>query len=198
MEKISDFCTRLEEGLSARNTSAAQLSRDTGISKGTLSQYLKGVFKPKHEALYRMAEVLSVNIQWLEGYDVPMENPYDESALCSLPVFSIGDLSSPLRHEPCTAEYMDCFYVEGDDHLYPAVNVGDLVLIEKVHRPDDSQAVLAAFRQYRGLYIYKLCSQGVMLCCLNPYYPPVSIRGDELSELEIMGRVVLSIRKWNN
>ncbi len=196
MKKISDFRTRLEEALSQRNMRAAQLSRDSGVNKATISQYLKGVYEPKREQLCRMAEVLGVTPEWLEGYDAAQTPDEPPELVCRIPVYGIGALDTPIRYEVCDPIYKDCFYVEADEHFYPAVNAGDLVMLEKYDTLENGHGALIAFRQYMGLYIFKLSSEGAELCCLNGYYPPVAVSSDELSEIKVFGRVILSIRKW--
>ena len=55
----------------------ADLYRETGISKATLSRYLSGQFEPKQIAVNRLAIALDVSEMWLWGCDVPMERPVD-------------------------------------------------------------------------------------------------------------------------
>ncbi len=196
MEKVSDFKTRLEEMLLERGIKAAQLCRDSGVNKTTISQYLKGVYEPKQEQLIKIAEALEVTPQWLDGYDTTKYVSDTPDQICRISVFAIDDLETVLRSEVCDPVYKDCLYVEADDHLYPALNRGDLVLIEKSDLLSDGMAVLASFRRYYGLYICRHCSDGIELCCLNGYYPSIKINREELSELKVLGRVLQSIRKW--
>lgn len=197
MHKVSDFKTRLESILTEHNIRATQLSRDSGVSKPTISQYLKGVYEPKHEQLCRMADALGVNPRWLEGYDAPKYLDEPPESVCRLPVFALSDLETPLRCEVCDPQHGEnCFFVEADDHLYPVVNKGDLVLLEPTDSLLSGQTALIFFREYGGLYIFNTFDSGARLCCLNAYYPPVQVNGDELSELRIHGRVILSIKNW--
>ncbi len=196
MNRISDFRTRLEEMLTERGIRASQLSRDSGVNKATISQYLKGVYEPKREQLCKIADALGVNAEWLEGYDTVKYAGDDPESVCRVCVYSLDNLTDPIRAEVCHPQYGSCFYVEADDHLYPAACRGDLVLISPGERPDNGNAALLSFREYYGLYIYRLCSDGVELCCTNGYYPPVKVRGDELGELNVVGKVIMSIHKW--
>jgi transcriptional regulator with XRE-family HTH domain len=43
------------------------------ISKSTLSEYLKGLYDPKQDKIFMLAQALNVDPVWLMGYDVPME-----------------------------------------------------------------------------------------------------------------------------
>lgn len=71
-----EFKERLQEALKVRNMTAADLSRQSGIDKGSLSNYLKGKFIPKQSKIDAMARALGVSPAWLLGYDVEM-NKFD-------------------------------------------------------------------------------------------------------------------------
>ena len=64
---------RLREALNIRGKTQADLVRETGIDKGSISHYLSGRYEPKQKAIYKLAQALSVNESWLLGYNVPME-----------------------------------------------------------------------------------------------------------------------------
>lgn len=60
-----------------KNTiTAAEVSRRTGISKGTLSKWKHGVSNPKMDKLKLIADLFHVSVEWLAGYNNPNE-PYD-------------------------------------------------------------------------------------------------------------------------
>ena len=67
-----EFKERLQEALQVRNMTAAELSRQSRIDKGSLSNYLKGKFIPKQSKIDAMARALGVSPAWLLGYDVEM------------------------------------------------------------------------------------------------------------------------------
>lgn len=64
---------RLREAMSAANKKQADLVRETGLNRGTISRYLSGEVEPRQEAAYKLALALNVSETWLWGYDVPME-----------------------------------------------------------------------------------------------------------------------------
>ena len=74
VEKAAQFCDRLSEALSLRNTKPAVLSYKTRISESALSHYIAGHYVPKFEKLNKIAYALHVSPEWLQGYDVPMES----------------------------------------------------------------------------------------------------------------------------
>jgi transcriptional regulator with XRE-family HTH domain len=52
---------------------AAELSKRTGISKSSISHYLKGDWKGKQDVIYKIARETDCDEAWLMGADVPME-----------------------------------------------------------------------------------------------------------------------------
>ena len=74
-ERVENVATRLREAMYNAEKTQADLARDTGISKATLSRYLSGQFEPKQNAVSKMAIALNVSEMWLWGCDVPMARP---------------------------------------------------------------------------------------------------------------------------
>ena len=70
---MDKFCNRLNEALSVRQMSAAELSRRLKVDEGTISNYKKGGYEPKQRRLEQISIILNVSIPWLMGADVPME-----------------------------------------------------------------------------------------------------------------------------
>lgn len=63
---------RLKEALEVRRMTAAELSKRSGIGKGSISKYLNGLVVPKQSAIGEMARALMVSPAWLMGYEVSM------------------------------------------------------------------------------------------------------------------------------
>lgn len=70
MEKVEAFSERLRTALQEKGLSASDLSKLTSIDRSLLSKYLHGTKNPKIENIRRMASVLYVSPEWLEGYNV--------------------------------------------------------------------------------------------------------------------------------
>lgn len=64
---------RIAEALELRGWKAVELCEKTGISKSSLSHWIKQEWQPKQKPLMAMAMALDVSELWLAGYDVPME-----------------------------------------------------------------------------------------------------------------------------
>ena len=74
-ERVENVASRLREAMYKAEKTQADLSRETGISKATLSRYLSGQFEPKQNAISKLAAALNVAEFWLWGCDVPMDKP---------------------------------------------------------------------------------------------------------------------------
>ena len=70
---MTEIKIRIKEALEIRGMTAAELSKKSGIGKGSISKYLNGIVMPKQSAIGAMARALGVSPAWLMGYDVPME-----------------------------------------------------------------------------------------------------------------------------
>ena len=77
-ERTDSVSNRLRSAMHNTGKTQADLSRETGISKATLSRYLSGQFEPKQIAVNKLAIALDVAEMWLWGCDVPMERPAPE------------------------------------------------------------------------------------------------------------------------
>lgn len=69
-----DIRERIKEALDLRGMVPIDLSRASGINKGSISKYLRGDVIPKQSAIGAMSDALHVSPSWLMGYDVPMED----------------------------------------------------------------------------------------------------------------------------
>ena len=71
----SSLKNRLYEAMTARGKKAVDLTRDLGIPKSAVSQYLSGKSQSMDsERLYAIAKYLDVDEPWLLGFDVPMKS----------------------------------------------------------------------------------------------------------------------------
>lgn len=69
---METFRTRLIDAMRMRCVSAADLSRQSGLSKAQISQYVNGKVEARQNALHRLAVALNVSESWLMGNDVPL------------------------------------------------------------------------------------------------------------------------------
>ncbi len=80
---MTDFQKRFQQALDNAGINCAELSRMTGISQGTLSNYKLGKYAPKQNGIYIIATALHVSPAWLMGYDEE-DPPKTSDALLAL------------------------------------------------------------------------------------------------------------------
>lgn len=73
LQRSASTKDRIKEAMLRANKKQIDISRETGIAKGTISNYLYGKYEPKPEAVAKLAKSLDVSDMWLMGYDVPMK-----------------------------------------------------------------------------------------------------------------------------
>lgn len=61
--------SRINEALRRNEMSKAELSRRTGISPSSLSEYLSGKYEPKQDKIYLISRALNVDPVWLLGFE---------------------------------------------------------------------------------------------------------------------------------
>lgn len=72
------FIKRFELALSSSGMNASELSRKSGISEATISQYRSGYSQPKTKRLLVLANALNVDPAWLAGLNETQPTALDE------------------------------------------------------------------------------------------------------------------------
>lgn len=80
MTKVT-FAKRLQELLDIKNIKASDLSKATGISRSSISHYLKGDWEAKQDNIIIIADKYNVSEAWLMGYDVNIKKEIAEEPL---------------------------------------------------------------------------------------------------------------------
>ena len=71
--RVATTSERLKEALKISGKKQADLAKETGIDKGSISSYLSGKYEPKASAINKLAIALGVSEMWLWGYNVSCE-----------------------------------------------------------------------------------------------------------------------------
>lgn len=75
---MSEISERLNEALSDKNITKAELARRANITRQSLNSYLVERTRPSHEVIVSLANVLGVNPAWLGGYEEPKYKSTDQ------------------------------------------------------------------------------------------------------------------------
>lgn len=70
---MENFNIRLKKALAINNMKANDLAHKLNINKGIISNYINDRYKPKADRIYEISQILNVNVAWLMGYDIPMQ-----------------------------------------------------------------------------------------------------------------------------
>lgn len=212
-EKISTFARRLREGLDMRQMTQAMLAEKSGISKSSISRYLKGDWEGKQDAVYALAHVLQVEESWLMGYDVPAvpgtkipdnaipvgpghQIPVLGSVRCGQPMYAEGNIDGYVPFLGNSGETYFALRAVGDSMNAAGINEGDLVIVRQQDSVDPNtiavvcvngdEATLKRFRQ-EGNTVF------LMPQSTNPEHQ-VQVYDITKTPIHIIGRV-MEIRK---
>ncbi len=210
--KQTDFAERLTQALDLRGLSAADLSRATGVSEGTISCYKKGKYQAKQNRVYDFARALRVDPAWLMGYDVPME-PQGQSAPAK-PIIPPGFLPMPemttvpiVGRIACGTPILAEQNIEGSacmparwratfslickgDSMEPKIHDGDLVAIRK--QPEVENGEIAAVRIGEEATLKRVYRHENMLELRpeNPTFESIILVGEDMGKATIEGKAV--------
>lgn len=84
MIRVATTAERIREAMTATSKKQADLVRDTGLNRGTISRYLSGEVEPRQTAMLKLASALGVSEMWLWGYDVPRNRTVEQKKNDSL------------------------------------------------------------------------------------------------------------------
>ena len=220
--KISSFSKRLQELLDVKNIKPAELSRLTGINKGSISHYLKGDWQAKQDSIYKIANVFNLNEAWLMGYDAPMKKepvpapqipenlksvdniiplptgkrvPIIGSIACGTPILAQENIEGYLSLNPDdSADF--CLICKGDSML-PRCQNGDLVLIRKQPTVDNGEIAAVRIGDEATLKkVYRPAPDELMLIAENSNFPPIVLTKDEINSVSIEGKAIGFIRMF--
>ena len=210
-EKVASFAQRLRAGLERNGMTQTELSARSGISKSSISRYLKGDWEGKQEAVYALAQALHVSERWLNGYDVPPtvrpEQPADGvpagfsplppmvqvplvgSIACGTPILAEENIKATIG---VPAAWRADFALEcHGDSMAPRICDGDIVCIRR--QPEVESGQIAAVRIGDEATLKHFYQNGdvVQLIGENPAVcPPMVYTGDQLEEMVIEGLAV--------
>lgn len=74
----SSIADRINEALKLRGMKQSDLVNRIKFEKSSISTYLSGSYEPKQNNIRKIALALSLNEDWLLGYDVPMDITYND------------------------------------------------------------------------------------------------------------------------
>lgn len=213
--KVATFAQRLRAGLDVCQMTQAELAKRSGISKSSISRYIKGDWEGKQSAVYELAKALNVSEAWLMGYDVLMErepvqtvsDPTIPPGFEPLPKMVkrplVGSIAcgQPITAEENIEDYVDvpedaqcdfCLRCKGDSMIDAGIHDGDVVYIHI--QPEVENGQIAAVRIDGEATLKRVFwdeqQQVLQLNPCNSSMSPMIFTGSVLETVHIEGKAV--------
>ena len=204
MEHISN---RIRQAMELREISQIELSRRSGIDKGSLSRYLSGKVDPKRSAIAKLASALYVSPAWLLGMDVPMTlmaEPVDDNT--AIPVLGTVAAGRPMYAEenivgmelvsPALGKNIFALQSHGNS-MEPKISDGDIVIVRQQEDAECGQVVIALVGDEEATCkkLMKYDDGTLALVPFNPAYSPIIFPAGK-ADMKIIGVVLESRSKF--
>ena len=216
-KKTATFAQRLREGLDLRRMKQIELATRSGISKYSISHYLKGDWEGKQDAVYELARALNVSEAWLMGYDVPVERsaPKVSVQLDKKPTIPPGCMPLPKMRrvpligaiaggDPITAIQnregdvnapvdMRCDFAlkcQGESMIGAGIHDGDVVYIRIQPEVENGEIAAVRIGEEATLKRVYLHNDYIELRPENPAFESIIRRREEMNDVQIEGKAV--------
>lgn len=216
-KKTATFAQRLREGLDLRGMKQIELATRSGISKYSISHYLKGDWEGKQDAVYELARALNVSEAWLMGYDVPAERsaPKVSVQLDKKPTIPPGFMPLPKMRkvpligaiacgDPITAIQnregdvnapvdMRCDFAlkcQGESMIGAGIHDGDVVYIRIQTEVENGEIAAVRIGEEATLKRVYLHNDYIELRPENPAFESIIRRREEMNDVQIEGKAV--------
>lgn len=216
-KKTATFAQRLREGLDLRGMKQIELATRSGISKYSISHYLKGDWEGKQDAVYELARALNVSEAWLMGYDIPAERsaPKVSVQLDKKPTIPPGFMPLPKMRkvpligaiacgDPITAIQnregdvnapvdMRCDFAlkcQGESMIGAGIHDGDVVYIRIQPEVENGEIAAVRIGEEATLKRVYLHNDYIELRPENPAFESIIRRREEMNDVQIEGKAV--------
>ena len=216
-KKTATFAQRLREGLDLRGMKQIELATRSGISKYSISHYLKGDWEGKQDAVYELARALNVSEAWLMGYDVPAERsaPKVSVQLDKKPTIPPGFMPLPKMRkvpligaiacgDPITAIQnregdvnapvdMRCDFAlkcQGESMIGAGIHDGDVVYSRIQPEVENGEIAAVRIGEEATLKRVYLHNDYIELRPENPAFESIIRRREEMNDVQIEGKAV--------
>ena len=203
------FPQRLKQLRKEMGLSQKSLSEHLGVTQQAVGKWETGRSSPDPATLARLAELLETSADYLLGIsEQPAEPaapslPYAESPIPVIGTVRAGYGSLAFEEDygveyACVKDPANYFYlvVKGDS-MEPRIQDGDLALVHRQPTLENGDLGVMVFGEGEGtLKKYIQRGNAVILQPFNTAYEEKVIRGEELNQLFIAGKVVETRAKW--
>lgn len=195
-----------------RGVKQIELATLSGISKYSISHYLKGDWEGKQDAVYELARVLDVSEAWLMGYDVPPERKTVAKGAPAIPpgfiplpkmkkvpligAIACGDPITALQNregEVDAPEDMRCDFAlkcHGDSMTGAGIHDGDTVFIRIQPEVENGEIAAVRIGEEATLKRVYLHPDYIELRPENSAFESIIRRKEDMNDVQIEGKAV--------
>lgn len=195
-----------------RGMKQIELATLSGISKYSISHYLKGDWEGKQDAVYELARVLDVSEAWLMGYDVPPQRKTVAKGAPAIPpgfiplpkmkkvpligAIACGDPITALQNregEVDAPEDMRCDFAlkcHGESMTGAGIHDGDTVFIRIQPEVENGEIAAVRIGEEATLKRVYLHPDYIELRPENPAFESIIRRKEDMNDVQIEGKAV--------
>ena len=207
------FSELLKQCRKQQGMSQAELASKLGVTQQAVGKWESGKSSPDPTTVARIAEILSTTADFLLGLyrpvassNTPEERFFGNYAESLIPV--IGTVKAGYGalafEEDYGQEYArvkdpsNYFYlVVRGDSMEPRIQDGDLALVHRQPVLDSGDLGVLIYGEGEGtLKRYVRRGNAVVLQPFNPDYEELVLRGEELEQLHVVGKVIKTVTQW--
>lgn len=204
------FSERLKALRKAKGLSQGALSALLGVTQQAVGKWETGRSTPDPKTVARLAELLDTTADFLLGITQPQPQQFGGpvGSYAESPVPVVGTVRAGYGALAFEEDYGvemapvkdpdNYFYliVKGDS-MEPRIHDGDYALVRRQPVLSNGELGVMVFGEGEGtLKRYLQRGNAVVLQPFNPDYDELIIRGEELNDLYIVGKVVETKTKW--
>ena len=180
----------------------AQVADAVGVTEATAQRWESGNIKSvRHEKITQLAAVLNVNPAELMGWEVPTDYPkntYPMPEMKKIPRIGRIACGEPITAEENIEEYdespsgwhADFSLLCVGDSMSPKIEDGDIVAIRCQQQVHNGEIAAVRIGNEATLKMVFLHQDYVELRPVNPAYPSIIRRLNEMEEIRIEGKAV--------
>lgn len=201
MENLSSILKSRRKDL---GMTLAQVAEKMGVTEATVQRWESGNIKSiRYDKIDRLADVLKVDpasfMGWAEPNEVTAVNvlpppktynvPLVGTIACGQPILAIEEAEEVVAvPEQIHADF--ALRCKGDSMINARIFDGDIVYIRKQSKVDPGEIAAVRIGEEATLKKVRVYPDMVILEPENPAYEPLIYRGEEINDIEILGKAI--------
>lgn len=206
----SSFVRKVDLFLISAQLSRKELMKMANISREKFQHWEIGRVLPSENEVKEIAVLLGVSpLDLIDPLDQLNRNPANVQKTIPIPIFGKIPAGPPeeISGEPIGHYYMPEFEAKGrrlfglivkGDSMTPRINPGDLVIVEADRAPVNGKVYvtkLGPFDEFTLKRFYR-ADDTIILKPDNPMVEPIILVGEQVNNLVLVGRVILSKQEF--